>query len=92
MDSRSGDSGDLNADCMRLSADEGLAQSYAAVPNAWAQLSWSSALTTLHQGWWNCNGGFSDNSTTEVSNAVVEIESAGPLLTATTQRIRQAKG
>ena len=91
-DSRSGDSGALNADCMQLSADDGLAQSYASAPNTWAQLSWSSALTTLHQGWWNCNGGFSDNSTSEVGNAVAEIESAGPLLTATTQRVHQAGG
>ena len=83
---------DLQADCVQLDNDMYAMQSDPAIPNAWAQLSWSSALTTLHQGWWNCNGGFSDNSTSEVSNAVAEIESAGPLLTATIQRIHQAGG
>jgi len=91
-DRRDGMGEDLQADCLQLDNDTSAAQGEPPIPNASAQLSWSSALTTLHQGWWNCNGGFSDNSTTEVSNAVAEIESAGPLLTATTQRIGQAEG
>lgn len=90
-DDRRDDMGeDLQADCMQLDNDMYAMQKDPAIPNASAQLSWSSALTTLHQGWWNCNGGFSDNSTTEVSNAVAEIESAGPLLTITSQRVEQA--
>jgi hypothetical protein len=92
-DDRRDDMGDdLQADCVQLDNDMYAMQSDPVIPNAWAQLSWSSALTQLHQGWWSCNGGFSDNSTSEVSNAVAEIESAGPLLTATTQRVHQAGG
>ncbi|QMU73211.1 hypothetical protein [Streptacidiphilus sp. P02-A3a] len=86
-DHRDGMGEDLQADCVQLDNDTTAMQSDPAIPNASAQLSWSSALTTLHQGWWNCNGGFSDNSTSEVGSAVAEIESAGPLLTATRQRI-----
>jgi hypothetical protein len=48
-----------------------------------AQNAWSSALATLGKGWRDRNGGFNDNSPSEVSNAVAEIQSAGPLLAET---------
>ena len=81
------DSTDLQLDCVQLDNDWQTIHSDPAVPDTQAQQSWSAALATIRQGWWDCNGGFSDNSTTAVGNAVAEIESAGPLLTATTRRI-----
>lgn len=73
----------LSTDCLGLDNDWTVAKGLPPIPNAAAQNAWNSALQTLRQGWWDCNGGISDNKQPEISNAVTEIQSGGALLTQT---------
>jgi hypothetical protein len=79
-DDDSHDSDMVNTDCLQLTADVSRAQAYAPVPDPQAQSSWGSALTTLHQGYMDCNGGFSDGDTAAVGKGVAEIKSAAAAL------------
>ena len=81
------DSDMVNTDCIQLTGDVSRAQAYAPVPDPRAQTSWSSALTTLHQGYMDCNGGYSDSDTAEVAKGVAEIKSAAAALADVTTRV-----
>ncbi|WP_037603692.1 hypothetical protein [Streptacidiphilus rugosus] len=85
------DSSSLPTDCLALDTDWQNAQSAPPIPNAAAQKTWSAALAALHTGWWNCNGGFSDNKPSEVSAAVASIQSAAPLLAETKRYLAAAE-
>lgn len=86
-DDRQHDNDAITTDCLQLTGDLSRAEKYAPVPDPQAQASWSSALITLHQGFWDCNGGFSENNPGQVRTGVAEIESAGPALEAASKRI-----
>lgn len=86
-DDRQHDTSSVGTDCVQLTGDMTPAQNYAKIPDPQAQRSWSAALAALHQGYWDCNGGMSDNDAATLRKGVLEIESAAPDLAATTKRI-----
>ena len=91
-DDRAHDSSSMQTDCIQISADITPAQGNPPLPDAIAQRDWTAALASLHSGFWDCNGGYSDSKTSEIRKGATEIEAAGPYLAAVKQRIATITG